>query len=83
MEVGGGLATWGEVLSAPLALTSKGLSQGTLPLQARILSHPSNPPLTHLLGLISLWLSCQCALLPASRCIARPPRPAPFPFLRH
>lgn len=40
MEVGGGLATWGEVLSAPLALTSKVLSKGTLPLQARILSHP-------------------------------------------
>ena len=34
MEVGGGLATWGEVFSAPLALTSKVL------LQARVLSHP-------------------------------------------
>ena len=67
----------GEILSAPLALTSKGLSQGTLPLQARILSHPSNPPLTHLLGLISLWLSCQCALLPDSRCTAPHP-PSPF-----
>ena len=80
MEVGGGLATWGEVLSAPLALTSKGLSQGTLPLQARILSHPSNPP--HHPSAWSHFFMAELPVCPAP-CLTMhrpPPPPRPLPL---